>query len=139
MLLTAQRVVSPKSHERGVNVYRYLHGAGSWDRVPDPLLPEVNPGELVAQWIQLPPGGNRVISFLDVVAPDDTPGVELQQRLASLKRVLRERGNPTTAYLGRLWVRFGLAPIGIPWSTELGALAGHIVLRIASEQAAVPA
>jgi hypothetical protein len=130
MLLTAQRVMAPHSPARGVNVYQYLHGAYRWDRVPDAFLPEANPGELIAQWIELPPGQNRVISFLDVVAPDDLLGVELQQRLASLKHQLQQVGNPTVAYLDPYWIRFGCATLPIPWATELGALAGHILLSL---------
>jgi hypothetical protein len=134
MLLTAQRVVSPHSHARGVNVYQYLHGPHTWQRVPKNFLPEANPGELIAQWIQLPPGGNRVISFLDVVAPDEIESVDLQQRLASLKHRLAPSDNPTTAYWDPLWVRFGCAALPVPWATELGALAGHIVLRLSGVQ-----
>lgn len=138
MLLTAQRVISPASQARGVNVYRYAHGPHDWERVPDKFLPEANPGELVAQWIQLRPGGNRVVSFLDVVAPDDMNVVQLQQALTSLKRVLQDQGNPTTAYLDPLWVRFGLALPNVPWSMELGALAGHIVLSLDQAGSAHP-
>ena len=130
MLLTAQRVISPRSRERGVNVYQYLHGPYAWERVPNEFLPESTPGELVAQWIQLPPGGNRVVSFLDVVAPDEIGTVQLQQRLASLKHRLQFSGNPTTAYWDPLWVRFGCAALPVPWAKELGALAGHIVLGL---------
>jgi hypothetical protein len=134
MLLTAQRVISPRSHARGVNVYRYVHGPYTWERVPNDFLPQGNPGELIAQWIQLSPGGNRVVSFLDVVAPDEIESVELQQRLASLKHRLQPSDGPTTAYWDPLWVCFGCAALPVPWATELGALAGHIVLRLSGVQ-----
>jgi hypothetical protein len=131
MLLTAQRVMSPVSHRQGVNVYQYQHGPYAWERVPNEFLPEANPGELVAQWIHLPPGGNRVVSFLDVVAPDHIGGVELHQLLASLKhRLLQSAASGTTAYWDPFWVRFGCAPLPVPWTTELGALAGHIALSL---------
>jgi hypothetical protein len=128
MLLTAQRVMSARAHARGVNVYQYLHGPHAWERVTDEFLPEVNPGELVAQWIQLPPGGNRVVSFLDVVAPDEMGSVDLHQRLASMKHRLQPSGNLTTAYWDPCWARFGCTALPVPWATELGALAGHMVL-----------
>ena len=89
MLLTAQRVVSPLSRARGVNVYLYLHGSFVWDRVPNEFLPEANPGELVAQWIQLAPGGNRVISFLDVVAPDDIDEPDLHIHYSMMKQIYK--------------------------------------------------
>ena len=134
MLLTAQRVLSPQSRARGVNVYQYLHGSFVWDRVPNAFLPETDPGELVAQWIQVAPGGNRVISFLDVVAPDDMERLDLHQRLTSMKHWLQSSGNLTTAYWDPCWVRFGCATPPIPWTTELGALAGHIVLCLSGER-----
>ncbi|HKY38691.1 MAG TPA: hypothetical protein VJN18_22265 [Polyangiaceae bacterium] len=130
MFLTAQRVVSPATHRQGVNVYHYLHGGYVWNDMPEEFLNGATNGELVAQWLNLkPPGGNRVISFLDIVAPDDVPAIDLQQRLASLKHWLQPRGDPTLARWDGYWVRFS-CPERIPWTTELGALAGHILLSI---------
>ena len=137
MLLTAQRVVSPLANAQGVNVYQYLHGPQTWERVPDEFLPEANPGELVAQWIQLAPGGNRVVSFLDVVVPDETSMIELQQRLTSLKHHLDLSENPTARHVGSLWVRFGCGPLPVKSTTELGALAGHVVLSLSGTAAQV--
>ncbi len=130
MLLTAQRVVSPASRQQRVNVYQFQHGNYAWQRVPPNLpLPENNPGELVRQWIELAEGGNRVISYLDVLAPDEVVAIDLQQRLASLKWQLQQRGNPTVVVWEPYWIRFGCAP-NVPWQTELGALASHILLRV---------
>ena len=84
MLLTAQRVVARGTRTHGINVYCFAHGPYTWPRVPDGLLPDVNPGELVQQWLQIDPGGNYIVSYLDVVAPDDVPPMDLYQRLASL-------------------------------------------------------
>jgi hypothetical protein len=135
MLLTAQRVVSPHSRAQGVNVYEYLHGPYHWERVPDDVLPERNPGELVAHWVAVPAGGNRVVSFLDIVCPDDLPLLELQQRVASLKHQLTLESNPAIAYLGPLWARFGCSNLPIPRATELAGLAGHILLCITGRRA----
>lgn len=129
MLLTAQRVVSPRG-ARGVNVYQYLHGSHTWTRVPDYLLPDVNPGELVQQWLEVPPGENRIVSYLDLVAPDDALAPDVHQRLASLKHYLPLTGNRTEAYLDPCWVRFGSAIDSRFLQTELGALAGHILLAL---------
>jgi hypothetical protein len=129
VLLTAQRVVSPVLRTHGVNVYRYIHGHTWRDRVPDEVLPDEDPGELVQTWEPLPGGGNRVVGFLDLVTPDEIAPVELHQRLASLKYRLRPHGNPTIAYWDDCWVRFGTAT-RIPFQTEVGALAGTILLRL---------
>ena len=130
MLLTAQRIQSPQSGGHGVNVYKYIHGSFTWTRVPDELLPDVNPGELFETWLALAPGGNRVLSYLDFVAPDEIEPLELQQRLATLKHNY-PAGEPSI-YWDPCWARFGCAQT-IPWRMELGALAGHIVLRLAGQ------
>lgn len=71
MYLTAQRVVSPAGQE-GINAFFYLHGPRTWiDAPPADVWPEHNPGELVAQHLSVSPPGNRVRSYLDLIAPDD--------------------------------------------------------------------
>jgi hypothetical protein len=129
VLLTAQRVVSPRG-TRGVNVYQYLHGSYVWPRVPDGFLPDVNPGELVNQWLEVPPGSNRIVSFLDVVAPDEVATSDVHQRLASLKYHVQANGHRTEVYWDPYWMRFGSAVVAGSLQTELGALAGHILLSL---------
>ena len=129
MLLTAQRVVSPRG-VRGVNVYQYLHGPYGWPRVPDEFLPDINPGELVNQWLEVPPGNNRIVSFLDVVGPDEVAISDVHQRLASLKYYIQASNSRIGAYWDPYWVRFGSAVIVGFLQAELGALAGHILLAL---------
>lgn len=130
MLLTAQRVVSPSTRTHGINVYCFVHGPYTWPRVPDLLLPDVNPGELVQQWLQIDPGGNSIVSYLDVVAPDDVPPMELHQRLASLKFRVQAISGVAQVYWDPYWIRFGTTVDRIPAPTEMGALAGQILLRL---------
>lgn len=125
MYVTAQRVISPVSGMRGVNVYLYAHGP-----IVLPQTPEANPGTLVWHDLQLAPPGNRVLSYLDIMASDAMPLENLRGYLVSLKHSMVENGNPSTAIWGPLWIRYGLGNIGIPWVTELGALAGHLVTRL---------
>jgi hypothetical protein len=134
VLLTAQRIVSPRG-ARGVNVYQYLHGSYDWTRAPDEMLPDVNPGELVRQWLEVPPGQNRIVSYLDVVAPDAVSAPDIHQRLASLKYHLNPTSNRTETYWDPYWVRFGSAVDSRFWQTELGALAGHILLSLTAQRA----
>lgn len=130
MYVAAQRVISPITGMRGVNIFMYQHGAGAWiGTVPPYFLPDVNPGVLVWHDTQLAPPGNRVLSYLDIVAPDEMPLLELRQYITGLKLALVEAGNPTVDTWGPIWVRFGLGQV-LPWRTELGALAGHLVLRL---------
>ena len=129
MLLTAQRVVSPRG-THGVNVYQYLHGSYIWPRVPDDFLPDANPGELVNQWLEVPPGANRIVSFLDVVAPDEAAIFDINQRLASLKHHVQVSSHRIETYWDPYWFRFDSTISAGFLQTELGALAGHILLSL---------
>jgi hypothetical protein len=81
------------------------------------------------QWLQVPPQGNYVVSFLDVVAPDGAQGIDLHQRLASLKYQIPPTTNPMEVARDTYWFRFGTnAPVS--WPTEIGALSGNILLRM---------
>ena len=51
-------------------------------------------------------------------------------RTISSNRLLQSAASATTAYWDPFWVRFGCAPLPVPWTTELGALAGHIALSL---------
>jgi hypothetical protein len=69
-----------------------------------------------------------VLSFLDLVAPDDIEPPRLHQILASLKYQLTTPVHPFF-YLDPCWARFGTTTRG-PWQVELGALAGTVLLRL---------
>lgn len=131
MLLTAQRVVAAGAH--AINVYQFLHRR-SWEgQAPPECLPDQNPGELYARWVDMPGGGHAVVSFLDFVAPDTIPPVELHQHLVSLKHWLSSPAQLGPAMLGiprgQCWVRFATTT-RIARQTEIGALAGMILLRL---------
>jgi hypothetical protein len=83
MYATAQRVRSTGGKE-GLNGFLHMHGPGfPWP--PDPWnLPETRPGEQVSEDVDVPPGGNNVRSYLDVIAPDKTPADEIDAALTSL-------------------------------------------------------
>lgn len=83
MYATAQRVRSEEGRE-GVNGFLHLHGEDfPWP--PEPWrLPEQEPGDQVGEYIEVPPGGNTVRSYLDVLAPDGTPASEIDAALAGL-------------------------------------------------------
>jgi len=71
MYLTAQRVRAANGHQ-GVNTFIYRHGPDFWLGWP-PFLPEENPGTLFDHQLEVtPPRGNRVLSFLDIMAPDSS-------------------------------------------------------------------
>jgi len=68
MKLVAQRG-DEDSRNTGINAFRYLHGAYAWEGTPPAGL---GYGMLVESHVPIPAGGNSVLSFLEVTAPDDT-------------------------------------------------------------------
>lgn len=91
MYLTAQHVHSPVTHGEAINVLWYTHGGDAqWLTAP---APETWPGVLLRSWTPLPPGGNRVRSYLDIIAPDTLPWAHVRQTFVQF--LMRRRG-PTT-------------------------------------------
>lgn len=72
MIVVAQRVEStgPPPHRRGINTYLYTHGAVLWPADPGVMLN--TPVVLKDTHVTVHRGGNRIRSYLDVVAPDPT-------------------------------------------------------------------
>lgn len=109
MYVTAHLVRS-RSGDEGINGFLHHHGADfSWP--PDAAdLPDTTPGTIALRRIDLPPGGNQVRAYLDVLAPDGTPRAQLGQAMAAFARDLPERRNPTVFVLGTVTIRFGVEP-----------------------------
>lgn len=83
MYITAHRVVNRDGVEA---IHTFLHKHGEHFQWPqDPWnLPEREPGELLWENAKLQQGGNRVRSYLDVIAPDTTTARELDAALTAL-------------------------------------------------------
>ncbi len=72
MYLTAQHVRARTGRD-GVQAYLHMHDIPGAPFPSDPMLvPQHSPGRVVRRHIGLPPGGNNILSYLDVVAPDAT-------------------------------------------------------------------
>ncbi len=72
MYLTAHRVVSPSTGEQGINAFYRLHG-DEWRGLDED--PESVPSRLVRSRRLVTTKGNRIRSYLDVIAPDaSSPG-----------------------------------------------------------------
>lgn len=121
MLLTAQRVRSAAGAE-DVNAFCSLHGPYDWIE-PPPGIPDENPGERVNEHVRVPPGGNRVRSYLDIVAPDETPTTEILASIPRFLSALRQTPLPWVATVGRCTFRFGLE-LGLEgrWASEFRTL-----------------
>jgi hypothetical protein len=127
MYLTAQHVRSPATGTEGVNAFIYGHGPYQWLGWP-PFLPEENPGTLFDREIAVLPGGNRVLSYLDILTPDTTSPAGVQNAFDQLMALYPQAGErfPGGVEVGDAWFRFDLAPQLVPIAEEeLRRLYGH--------------
>ncbi len=125
MYLTAQRVRSPRTGDEGVNAFHYSHGGLDWLDQPVPRpLPEQDPGELRAQRIVVPPPGNHVLSYFDIVTPDTTSNSQITEALRHLLDAAESLGPfPWSRDAGRCLFRFGLEQAMLSrWNWELAEL-----------------
>jgi hypothetical protein len=123
MYLTAHRVRSPSTLSEGINSFLYLHGPYTWRGLPPAGIPEANPGALAAKRITVRPPGNRVRSFLDVIAPDETPWEEIQDSFNRFIAQAQCQSLPWTGVDGRCLFRVGLElELAGQWSREVAAL-----------------
>lgn len=90
----------------------WIRGLASW-----------NPGEPANQSVELTPGGNRVRSYLDIVAPDETPTSEILGAVQHFVAAMREQPLPWGLTVGRCTIRFGLE-LGLEqhWAEEFRRL-----------------
>jgi hypothetical protein len=115
VLLTAQHLRASTGAE-GINAFCRLHGAHEWTEAPRDLLG----GELVNQAISIQPGGNRVRSYVDVVAPDETSTREIQSALVNFIEQARGHSLPWLGAVGPCTFRFGVETgLHASWPHEL--------------------
>lgn len=109
MYATSHRVQNRP--RQGINAFLHEHGPRfAWPSEPAELigLPEKRPGRIVGRLVALPPGGNPVLSYLDVLAPDGTRWRTLAAALTRLGHELPEMPNPCAFCSGRVFIRFGV-------------------------------
>ena len=98
MYLTAQRIRSrdkasigtASTESTGISVAYYWHGQDMLPRLPAGApdiarISTTDPGALVSSASDIPPGGNEVLSYLDVGASDHTSPDELQRHLGAVE------------------------------------------------------
>ena len=109
MYVTAHRVKNPITGQEGVNTFLRLHKKRfSWPEDPSGL-PETNAGKLSADMVEVPLGGNRASSYLDVIAPDETPVEELQRVLSLFAKTwVSNAQKPVAIQYGKIVIRFGV-------------------------------
>ena len=132
MYLTAQRVLAPDGKRQAINSFFYLHHCEWRPSQAASFRPESNPGTLVDDAIELSPPGNRVRSYLDVVAPDGTSPAALAHSFEKLVTGGGPLKFPLEMSVGRVWFRFDTERTIRPaWRHELRTLFRH-ALAVAS-------
>jgi len=120
MYLTAQRVVSPSTGREGINAYYYLHVIGGWISPPEP---ERDPGTLIRMLISVEPPGNRIRSWLDIVAPDEALLTDLRYALMTFISTNQRSPLPWEQRMGSTLLRFGAeAALAHEWHHEIADL-----------------
>lgn len=108
MYLTAQHVRSPHGIH-GINSYIYGHGPLFWLGWP-PFLPEDNPGTLYDHDLEIvPPGGNRILAFLDIMTPDSSGTAPKVRSAFDMLMALYPRAGihfPDGVEVGDAWFRY---------------------------------
>jgi hypothetical protein len=107
MYLTAQRVRSQVLHEE-VHAFLHLHDRPDCAFPADPLaVPGYQPGRLVFRsQVTIRPGGNNVISYLDIIVPDGLWSPHWAERVAGLGDFVAQQGVPWLARIGPVHVVF---------------------------------
>jgi hypothetical protein len=128
MYLTAQHVVSSDG-SAGINAFHYQHGPLVWQGLPPPGIPDLEPGTLVNQSVVVEPPGNRVRSYLDVIAPDETPVAEIRQAFIGFLSEAQPTPLPWAGVSGSCFFRLSMErTLAAHWQREV-ALLYHAVIR----------
>jgi len=110
MYLTAQRVLTPKG-ETGINVFLHCNAVANEALLLTPneiaAIADANPGDIVAHRCEVKPGGNRVLSFIDVVAPELYPLEGLRTVLDEAKDNILSAPLPISLIEKGIGIRFG--------------------------------
>lgn len=112
MYLTSQRVCAPGGGRTDINTFLYRHEESvpgvDWSR-PDLIrVVDTFPGTLVAADTRIPPGGNQVWSYLDIVAADSTAAEELDLALRQFAREWSPERMARVVQVGKVAMRLDL-------------------------------
>ena len=95
MYATAQRVLSRTTHHSGINSFLYLHNDRDYPEIDwsAPVVHQVGtilPGRLTEETErEVPPGGNEVLSYLDVAADDTTDVSRVEAALDTFRQLIQ--------------------------------------------------
>ncbi len=111
MYVTAHRIRSAQNRV-GINAFLYQHGDSvvpgmSWDQPLVAPVADEHIGTRVAEKVEVAPGGNHVMSYLDVVAADETSADAIEQALNDFEKRITTEALPVTRTLDRVAIGFG--------------------------------
>ena len=134
MYLCAQRVAQPEDRGggQGINAFYYVHKRDPWgEGSAKPVLPETDPGVLEDSLIDVPPPGNTVRSYLDVVARDDVP---IDRVLLAVAVHPKPNGFPVEWVAEGVWCRSGIdAALESDWHNEIIRLMARVLTLVARQ------
>jgi hypothetical protein len=123
MYLPAHHVVSPTTRREGFNALLYLHLGQAWEHLSPADVPEQNPGALKAQSISVAPPGNRIRSYLDIVAPDDVRWEDVHASLMEFLGRCQSAPLPWAGDSRSAYFRVGMeSALTSRWQKELAIL-----------------
>ena len=90
MYITAHRVTNDSDGTTGVNCFYHLHNgvlgvSDSWGGTEVDKIANQTPGNLIHRQTEIPPGGNSVLSYVEVICEDDTPPSAIESALESFE------------------------------------------------------
>ncbi len=129
MRIVTHRVVQPGTspyRSTGINAYCYVHPGRVWlDEPPQDL----GPGQLVNRIIEVdPPRGNRVRSFLDIIAPDSTSNRQIVSAIGDGASLLADTDHELPWNISHGEIRFSFnaeQALAEQWQIELKMLLGY--------------
>ena len=115
MYVTARRVRSlGKSVSQGINAFLHKHdddGSLDWNNPDIRRIAETKTGTLVAKHIEVRPGMNRVLSYLDVATKDDSKQIAIAALDTFESRISTDL--PIVQVIDHVAIRFD-AQVGLP-------------------------
>ena len=140
MYITAHRIRSRRDEE-GINSFLYTHSSEEveqidWndDRVVLIVAGNLN-GHLIAQSYDVPPGGNRVLAYLDVVAQEGTQPEAIEEVLSRFRKQLESELPPVYRNLAGIGIRFSTnIALEAQKLEEFDALCTRVMLMARSER-----
>lgn len=127
MYLTSHKIRDPLTGAVGVNAFLHVHEGQdppniNWRHPDVDFIARTAPGRLVASEIELHPGGNDVISYLDFAARDDTEAELWGQIFDAVARVAATQSRSADVLNGVGYAFYLHPSIGMSNSAQIESL-----------------